>query len=112
MTEHLLHDVLRDAGVDQPRPEGVTELVGGDRHGLTGLVAQADVALPPGEPFAEGGVGERADAVGVAVRRGEQHRRALRPAVAEVGLLRADRVGRRGRQRHELFGGHLVVEEP
>ena len=42
MAEELLHDVLGDAGVDQPGPEGVAELVPGHGDRLAGLVAQAD----------------------------------------------------------------------
>src|SRR5271170_3881590 len=45
MGEELLHDVLRDAGVDQPGSESVTELVTGHRDRLPGLVAQADDVL-------------------------------------------------------------------
>ena len=46
MAEELLDHVLRDAGVDQPGPEGVTELVTGHGDRLPGLVAQVDDALP------------------------------------------------------------------
>jgi hypothetical protein len=56
MTEELLHHVLGDAGVDQARPERVAELVPGHSHGLSGLVMQADGALPGFELLDEGAV--------------------------------------------------------
>ena len=46
VAEEPLDDVLGDACVDQPGAEGVAELVGGDPHGLAGVVAQVDVLLP------------------------------------------------------------------
>jgi hypothetical protein len=39
VTEQLLHDVLGDAAVDEPGPEGVAELMTGHGDGLAGLVA-------------------------------------------------------------------------
>ena len=49
MAEEPPDDVLGDACVDQPGAEGVAELVGGDPHGLAGVVAQVDVVLPAGQ---------------------------------------------------------------
>ncbi len=66
--KHLLNDVLGHSGVDQPGPQGVAELVGGDGHTLTGLVMQADVFLPVGEPLPQRRVGEAPSPVGVGVR--------------------------------------------
>ena len=46
VTEQLLRDVLRDAAVDEPGPQGVAELVAGHSNWLSSLVAQADDPLP------------------------------------------------------------------
>ena len=42
VAEDALHDVLGDAGVDQPGAESVSELVGGDAHAAAVFVVQAD----------------------------------------------------------------------
>ena len=49
VAEQLLDDVLGHAGVDEPGPDGVTELVRVDAHGLAGLVANVDLLLPLAE---------------------------------------------------------------
>src|SRR5262249_42942295 len=56
MPEELLHHVLGNAGVDQPCPERVAELVTGHPDRLPGLIAQADGALPGLELLDEGAV--------------------------------------------------------
>ena len=65
MAEELLDDVLGDAGVDQPGPDRVAELVGVDAHRLAGLVVHADAALPAAELTREAAVGVGPGAVGV-----------------------------------------------
>jgi len=71
MTEQLLHDMLGNAAVDEPRSEGVAELVTGHGDRLAGLVAQADDVLPVRELLAEGPVRVRLAAVVVAGDPGE-----------------------------------------
>src|SRR5437667_6046432 len=78
VSEELLHHVLGDAGVDQPGPESVTELVGGDSDRLAGFVVQANDALPVSELLGEGAVRVGPGAVVVAGDAGEQPR-AARP---------------------------------
>ena len=94
VAEELLDDVLGDAGVDQPGPERVAELVAGHGDRLPGLVVQADDALPAPQLLAEGAVRVGLGAVVVAGDPGEQPRAAGGPALAHVVLLGGD--GRRG----------------
>src|SRR5262249_19467594 len=96
MAGGLLHHMLGDAGVDQPRPECVTELVGGHGDRLPGLVAQADDPLPAPELLGEGAVRVRLGTVVVAGHAGEQPGAARWPALAHVVLLGTGRRRRRG----------------
>ena len=107
VAEELLHDVLGDAAVDEPCPEGVAELVTGHRDRLAGLVAQADDALPAPELLAEGAVRVGLGAVVVAGDPGEQPRAARRPVLADVLLLGADRRRGLGAERDQLLGPDL-----
>jgi hypothetical protein len=79
--EEPLHDVLGDAlHVDQPGPEGMTELMTGHRDGLPGLVAQVDDALPAHELPTEGAVRVRPwTPSSLPAHPGEQPRAARRP---------------------------------
>ena len=107
MAEQLLHDVLGDAAVDQPGPQGVAELVAGHGDRLAGLVAQVDDALPACELLGEGPVRVGLGAVVVAGDPGEQPRAARRPVPEHVLLLGADRRRCRGAERDQLLGADL-----
>ena len=112
MAEELLHHVLRDAGVDQPCPECVTELVTGHGDRLPGLVAQVDDALPAPELLDEGAVRVRPGAVVVAGHAGEQPGTACWPALAHVVLLGSDRRRGLGAERDQLLSPDLDGLEP
>jgi hypothetical protein len=112
MTEQLLHDVLGDAAVDQPGPQGVAELVTGHGDRLAGLVAQVDDALPVRELLAEGPVRVGLGAVVVAGDPGEQPRAARGPVPQHVVLLGADRRRGLGAERDQLLGPDLGGLEP
>jgi hypothetical protein len=56
MSEQLLDDVLRHAGVDQSGPESVAELVAAHPDRLARPIAQVDDGLPVGELAGEAGM--------------------------------------------------------
>ena len=87
VAEQFLDDVLRDAGVDEPGPDGVTELVGVDSHGLAGLVAHVDLSLPVAELAGQAAVGVGLGPVVVVAGAGEQPRRPVRPWSFGRGLV-------------------------
>ena len=99
--------MLGDAGVDQPRPECVTELVRGDGDRLAGFVMQTDDALPVSELLGEVAVRVGPGAVVVAGDAGEQPRAARWPPLADVVLLGSDRRRGLGAERDQLLSPDL-----
>src|SRR5260370_38401566 len=87
----LLHDMVGNVTVDQPRGESVPPLVRGEMNGAAVLVADVAVFQPPVEHVPVGAGGEGALPVGVGFQGGEQMRAgAAWTAVKDPLLLLAD----------------------
>ena len=110
MPEELLDQMLRHAGVDEARAEGMAELVGGHSHRPPGLVAQIDCLLPAAEPVAQRVDGQWQRRVGIRSLLGEEPRRGLGPSPPDVLLLGTDGLHRWGTQGNHLLRSHLRVE--
>lgn len=74
-----------------------------DPHCQAGFVVDVDGLLPVAELMGQAGVCVGLGSVGVVLDPREQPQRSLRLSEANVGLLKADRLGGLGAGRDELF---------